>query len=59
MAMASPRVTADVVVANDFPGLAERYDVTAVPKVVIDDAASFVGALPEAEFVERLAGAGK
>jgi len=56
MAMASPRVTADVVVANDFPQLAERYDVTAVPKVVIDGAASFVGALPEAEFVARLTG---
>ena len=59
MAMASPRVTADVVVANDFPRLAERYAVTAVPKVVIDDATSFVGALPEAEFVARLAGTGE
>jgi len=51
LAMASPRVTADVIVANDFPELAERYDVTAVPKVVIDDERGFVGALPEDEFV--------
>jgi glutaredoxin-like protein len=51
LAMASPRVTADVIVANDFPDLAERYDVTAVPKVVIDDERGFVGALPEDEFV--------
>ncbi len=51
LAMASPRVTADVIVANDFPDMAERYDVTAVPKVVIDDERGFVGALPEDEFV--------
>ena len=51
LAMASSRVTADVIVANDFPELAERYDVTAVPKVVIDDERGFVGALPEDEFV--------
>ena len=53
--MASPRVTADVIVVNDFPQLGERYDVMAVPKVVIDDTVSFEGALPESEFLEFLA----
>lgn len=53
--MASPRVTADVIVVNDFPHLAERYDVMAVPKVVIDEATSFEGALPEADFVALVA----
>jgi predicted DsbA family dithiol-disulfide isomerase len=52
--MASDRITADVIVVNDFPDLAERYDVMAVPKVVIDDAGSFEGALPEDEFVAQL-----
>jgi glutaredoxin-like protein len=55
LAMASPRVTADVIVVNDFPHLAERYDVMAVPKVVIDDTVSFEGALPESEFLAFLA----
>lgn len=55
--MASPRVTADVIVANDFPRLAERYEVMAVPKVVINDAVSFEGALPEDEFVAQLVAA--
>jgi glutaredoxin-like protein len=54
LAMASDRITADVIVVNDFPDLAERYDVMAVPKVVIDDAGSFEGALPEDEFVAQL-----
>lgn len=52
--MASPRVTADVIVVNDFPQLAARYEVMAVPKVVIDDVVSFEGARPEGEFLEFL-----
>ena len=55
--MASPRVTADVIVVNDFPQLAERYEVMAVPKVVINDTVSFEGALPEDEFVAQLVAA--
>jgi len=54
LAMASPRVTADVIVVTDFPQLAERYEVLAVPKVVIDDTVSFEGARPEGEFLEFL-----
>ena len=36
-----------MVEATEFPELAERYSVYAVPKVVINDAVSFEGALPE------------
>jgi len=54
LAMVSDRVTADLVVANDFPHLAQRYDVMAVPKVVMNDKVSFEGALPEQEFVKEL-----
>ena len=54
LAMAGPRVTADLVVANDFPHLAQRYDVMAVPKVVMNDTVSFEGALPEADYVKAL-----
>ena len=53
--MASSRVTADVIVVNDFPQLAERYDVMRVPKVVVNDAGSFEGAMPEADFVALVA----
>ena len=52
--MASARVTADVIVAGDFPELAARHDVMAVPKVVIDEHHSFVGALPEDRFVAEV-----
>ncbi|GBC98215.1 Alkyl hydroperoxide reductase subunit F [bacterium HR17] len=46
-ALENPRITADMVEATEFPDLAERYRVLAVPKVVINDKVSFEGALPE------------
>lgn len=46
-AMENPNIVADMVEATEFPELAERYGVFAVPKVVINDAVSFEGALPE------------
>jgi hypothetical protein len=45
--MENPNIVADMVEATEFPELAERYGVFAVPKVVINDAVSFEGALPE------------
>ena len=42
---------ADIVEASEFPELAERYAVYAVPKIVINETTEFVGAQPEAAFV--------
>lgn len=46
---------ADIVEASEFPDLAERYTVYAVPKIVINDDTEFVGAQPEPHFVAYLA----
>ncbi len=54
MAMESPRVTADVIEANEFAGYSERYAVQAVPKTVVNDQLSLLGALPEARFVQEV-----
>jgi predicted DsbA family dithiol-disulfide isomerase len=51
LAVESPRVTADVIEAQEFPDLARRYGVRGVPKIVINDEVEFVGALPEADYV--------
>jgi predicted DsbA family dithiol-disulfide isomerase len=51
MAIASPRVTAECIEANEFPELSRRYQVMAVPKVVINDKVQFEGALPERAFL--------
>ena len=57
--MASDKVTALTVEANEFPQLSQRFGVQGVPQTVINRGGNFVGALPEAQFVEsalRLAG---
>jgi protein-disulfide isomerase len=52
MAVAGSTVRADAVEATEFPELAQRYSVMAVPKVVINDRVQFEGALPEPQFLE-------
>ncbi len=51
MAFANPNITAFAVEATEFPDLARRYQVTGVPKTVVDDAVEILGALPPDEFV--------
>jgi predicted DsbA family dithiol-disulfide isomerase len=54
MAVESPMVTADVVEVSEFPHLAQRYQIYAVPKTVVNDAVEFEGARPESEFVRAI-----
>ena len=54
MAMESPRVTADVIEATEFPELSQRFRVSAVPKTVINGKAEFLGGLPEPQFVAQV-----
>lgn len=59
MAIASDRVRALAVEANEFPELSRRFGVQGVPRTVVNRSGAFVGALPEDDFVEatlRLAG---
>jgi hypothetical protein len=59
MALASPQVKAVCVEANEFPHLSNQFRVRGVPHTVINRKASFVGALPEDDFVAAvLEGAG-
>ena len=51
MAIASPRIVAECIEANEFPELSQRYQVMAVPKIVINDRVGFEGALPERDFL--------
>ena len=52
--MVNEHITADVVEATEFPDLAARYQVMAVPKIVVNDRIEFVGALPERQFVQQV-----
>ena len=48
MALLNPRITADVIEANEFPELSQRFNVMGVPKTVINGVQELVGAQPEA-----------
>ena len=52
--MASPRVTALAIEANEFPELSQRFGVQGVPRTVINQKGAFVGALPESQFVDAV-----
>ena len=54
MAVASPRVRAECIEATEFPELAQRYRVMAVPKIVVNDRVEFEGALPEPQFLNAV-----
>jgi protein-disulfide isomerase len=44
---------------TSFPELAQKYQVSAVPKTVVGDAREFVGAAPEATLLEHVQHAAK
>jgi thioredoxin-like negative regulator of GroEL len=54
MAIASPRVKAVCVEANEFPALSTQFRVRGVPHTVVNRSGSFTGALPERQFVSAV-----
>jgi predicted DsbA family dithiol-disulfide isomerase len=54
LAVESDLVTTDLVEVTEFPSLAQRYQVRAVPRTVVNESGSIAGALPEAEFVKAV-----
>jgi hypothetical protein len=53
-ALENDLVKADCIEATEFPELAGRYRVYAVPKTVINETQSVEGALPEEFFLEEI-----
>ena len=53
MAFASPHITAYAVEATEFPDPARRYQVTGVPKTVVNGEIDILGALPQDAFVQQ------
>jgi predicted DsbA family dithiol-disulfide isomerase len=54
MAIESSRVRAEVVEATEFPDLANRYQVRAVPRTVVNGRRAFDGALPDDLYVGKI-----
>ena len=53
MAFASPNITAYAVEATEFPDLARRYQITGVPKTIVNEEIEILGALPQDAFVQQ------
>jgi hypothetical protein len=47
-------MSTEVIEANEFPELGQRYQVRAVPTTVIDDKMSFAGAVPDDLLVDTI-----
>ena len=54
MALENDNVKADMVNAQEFPQLAQKYNVFSVPKIVINETTQFEGSLPENTFLEKV-----
>jgi glutaredoxin-like protein len=54
LALASDKITADMVEATEFPHLSNRYQVYGVPRTVINDVVHIEGAVPETALVAEL-----
>jgi glutaredoxin-like protein len=54
LALASDKVTADMVEVTEFPHLGQRYNVMGVPRTVINEETYIEGAVPEAMLLEKL-----
>lgn len=55
MAIENPdRIKADAIEASEFPHLVSKYELGAVPTIVINDRVQFEGALPDDEFADQL-----
>lgn len=55
MAIENPdHIKADAIEAAEFPHLVSRYDINAVPTIVINDDIRIEGALPEEDFADQV-----
>jgi len=54
LAAASHHITATAIEATEFPDLAQRYEVSGVPKTVINDKIELLGVQSEDEVLRNL-----
>jgi len=59
LAFISDKINADVIDATEFIPLSQKYNVSGVPKVVINEKITFEGTLPEEAFLEEVMAADK
>jgi len=53
-AMENELIKADCIESIEFPDLAQKYSVYAVPRTIINESAFIEGSMPESPFLERM-----
>ena len=53
-ALESDFITGDAVEATEFPHLAQRYQVRAVPRTIVNETGAIEGTLAEMQFLEAI-----
>mgnify|MGYP001978073134 CR=1 FL=1 len=54
MSLESDMIDADIIEVQEFPSLGRQFNVTSVPKTVINDTIQFGGSLTENQFLEKV-----
>ncbi len=54
MAMVNPNITADMIEAQEFPELSQRFSVRGVPRTVVNEKFNIDGGLPEDAFISQI-----
>ncbi len=57
MAVESPKVTSFIVEASESPDLVRKYQVSGVPKTIVNGTVEILGARPEDDFIRTAVGA--
>jgi alkyl hydroperoxide reductase subunit AhpF len=47
-------ITAEMIESAEFPHLANREQVMGVPKTIVEGHGAFEGAMPEAQYIEKV-----
>jgi predicted DsbA family dithiol-disulfide isomerase len=58
LAIHHPLITADCIEVSEFPDMIQKYNVSGVPKIVVNDMIEFVGAQPAEVFLDAVKKAG-
>ncbi|MFQ6135999.1 MAG: thioredoxin family protein [Candidatus Hydrothermarchaeales archaeon] len=54
MAMINENITSDMIDAMEFMELAQKYQVSSVPRTIINEVVDLLGAYPESDFVDKV-----
>lgn len=54
MAQANTNVSSDIIEVTEFPELAQKWDISSVPKTVINDKVEIIGAVSEGRFMDEV-----